>query len=109
MFFDVLGHFLTYPLFPPPFCGRVNEVVSGVRNMVVFKKGGYGGCSPGTKTGTRVHLDVSPGTKTGTRGRSHVPLERNTGTRAHSPKPPFCETVLLFPLDYGEVDQHPAV
>ena len=43
------------------------------------------GCSPGTKTGTRV--------------RSHVPPERKTGTRAHSPKPPFYETALLSPLE----------
>ena len=31
-----------------------------VRRRVVSKKGGFGGCSPGTKTGTRVHSDVPP-------------------------------------------------
>ena len=36
-----------------------------------FQKGGFGGCSPGTKTGTRVR----------------------------SPKPPFYETALLSPSD----------
>ena len=49
---------------------------SGVDKRVVFQKGGFGGCSPRTKTGTSVHSDVSPGTKTATRVRSHVPPER---------------------------------
>ena len=46
------------------------------------KRVGFGGCSPGTKTGTRVHSDVSPGTKTGTRAHSHVTRNenRNEGT-----------------------------
>ena len=35
-------------------------LVSGVHKRVVFQKGGFGGCSPGTKTGTRVHSDVPP-------------------------------------------------
>ena len=33
---------------------------SGVDKRVVFQKGGFGGCSPGTKTGTRVYSDVLP-------------------------------------------------
>ena len=33
---------------------------SGVHTRVVFQKGGFGGCSPGTRTGTRVHSDVPP-------------------------------------------------
>ena len=36
---------------------------SGVDRRVVFEKGGFGGCSPGTKTGTRI--------------RSHVPRNEN--------------------------------
>ena len=40
-----------------------------------FQKGGFGGCSPGTKTGTRVR----------------------------SPKPPFYETALLSPVIYGHL------
>ena len=66
------------------------------------------GCSPGTKTGTRVHSDVprsenrnegtvacSARTKTGTRVRSHVPPERKPErgyVRQNHPftKPPFC-------------------
>ena len=53
-----------------------SDQISEVHKRVVFQKGGLGGCSPGTKTGTRVHLDVprdenqnegtfacSPGTK----------------------------------------------
>ena len=34
--------------------------LSGVAKRVVFQKGGFGGCSSGTKTGTRVHSDVPP-------------------------------------------------
>ena len=54
---------------------------SGVAKMVVFQKGGFGGYSPGTKNGTRVHSDV--------------PLERipeQTYIRQNRPftKPPFC-------------------
>ena len=37
-----------------------------------FQKGGFGGCSPGTKTGTRVRSDIPPERKTATRARSHV-------------------------------------
>ena len=48
---------------------------SGVDKRVV-QKGGFGGCSPGTKTGMRVHSDVPPERKTGTKVRSHVPAER---------------------------------
>ena len=32
----------------------------GLTKRWFFQKGGFGGCSPGTKTGTRVHLDVPP-------------------------------------------------
>ena len=56
---------------------------SGVDRRVVFQKGRFGGCSPGTKPGTRVH--------------SHIPSERKP-ERGHvcmfpqNPltKPPFC-------------------
>ena len=43
---------------------------SGVRKRVVFQKGGFGGCSPGTKT----------------------------GTRARSPKPPFWKPPFYLPV-----------
>ena len=43
----------------------------GISEKGGFQKGGFGGCSPGTKT----------------------------GTRARSPKPPFYETALLSPSD----------
>ena len=36
------------------------KIVSAVDKRVVFQKGGFGRCSPGTKTGTRVHSDVPP-------------------------------------------------
>ena len=61
------------------------ESNAGVDKRVGFQKGGFGGCSPGTKTGTRVRSRVPPGTK--------------TGTRVHSPKPPFYETALLSPKE----------
>ena len=35
-----------------------NPRLSGVRKRVVFKNSGFEGCSPGTKTGTRLHPDV---------------------------------------------------
>ena len=47
---------------------------------MVLQKGGFGGCSPRTETGT---FTCSLGTK--------------TGTSAHSPKPPFYETAPLSP------------
>ena len=33
---------------------------SGVEKRVVLQKGGFGGCSPGTKTGTRAHSPKPP-------------------------------------------------
>ena len=43
-----------------------------------FQKGGFGGCSAGTKTGTRVR----------------------------SPKPPFYETALLSPSEWQDMDHY---
>ena len=40
------------------------------------EKGGFGGCSPGTKTGTRVHSYVPPERKPERGVRSHVAPER---------------------------------
>ena len=59
----------------------------GVAKTVVFEKGGSGRCSPGTKTGMRVH--------------SHVPLERKPErgyVRQNHPftKPPFCLPVIFW-------------
>ena len=53
-----------------------------------FPQGWFGGCSPGTKTGTRVHSDVPPERKP-ERGTFACPPGTKTGTRAHSPKHPF--------------------
>ena len=58
-----------FPLHPFETCAYF----SGVRKRVVFKKGGFGRCSPGTKTGTRVQSDVPP------------ERNRNEGTFACSP------------------------
>ena len=64
--------------------GTVGTVFRGLAISGGFPKGGFGGCSPGTKTGMRV--------------RSHAPPERKPGIRAHSPKPLY-KTALLSPLD----------
>ena len=53
---------------------------SGVDKRAVFQKGGFGGCSPGTKTGTRI--------------RSHVPPERKP-ERPWKLKPGFINRVLV--------------
>ena len=65
---------------------------------VVFQKGGFGGSSPGTKTGTRVHSDVPPERKPEQKVHSHVPPKRKPKRghiRQNQPltKPPFspCE------------------
>ena len=46
----------SFALFSALFCA----LKWGVDKRVVFQKGGFGGCSPRTKTGTRVHSDVPP-------------------------------------------------
>ena len=73
-----------------------------LRKRVVFQKGGFGGCSPGTKTGTRVHSGVPPERKPETGYVRMFPRNENrnegtfacspgtkTGTRVHLPKPPL--------------------
>ena len=57
---------------------------SGVDKRVVFQKSGFGGCSPGTKTGTRVHSDVAPERKPEQRFVRMFPRNenRNKGTFA---------------------------
>ena len=54
-----------------------NTSWSGVYKRVVFQKGGFGGCSTWTKTGTRVHSECSPGTKTATRYVRMFPRNEN--------------------------------
>ena len=57
-----------------------------------FTKGGFGGCSPVPRAGTRVHSDVPPAPKNRNKGTfGCVPVPK-AGTRADSPKPPFYET-----------------
>ena len=63
-------------------------LLAGVDKRVVFQMGGFGGCSPGTKTGTRVHSDV-PLERQPERGSFPCSPGTKTGTRVHSPKPPF--------------------
>ena len=62
---------------------------SGVDKRVVFQKGGFGGCSSRTKTGTRVHSDVPPERKP---ERGYVRMfprneNRNEGTFAKTTEP----------------------
>ena len=68
-----------HPKVPKP-QNHVSEPIVG--KVGGSQQGGFGGCSPVPKTGTRVLSDV--------------PRYKKTGTRvwAHSPKPPFDETVL---------------
>ena len=82
-----------------------------------FQKGGFGGCSPGTKTGTRVRSPKPPfwkppfylpvtlfgGSQKGgfqKGGFGGCSPGTKTGTRVHSPKPPFYETALLSPSEF---------
>ena len=60
-----------------------------------FQKGWFRRMFPRNENRNEGTFGCSPGTKTGTRVRSHVPPERQTGTRVYSPnhpftKPPFC-------------------
>ena len=76
----------------------LDEQGLGVDKRVVFQKGGFGGCSPGTKTGTRVHSDVAPERKS---ERGYVRMfpqneNRNEGTFA---KTTLYETALLSPSE----------
>ena len=74
---------------------------SGVDKRVVSQKGGFGGCPPPPKENRNEGtFGCSPGTKTGTRVRSHVPSERKSERghiRQNHPftKPPFCLPVKL--------------
>ena len=77
----------------------------GVAKSVVFQKGGFGGCSPGTKTGTRVHSDVPLERKA---ERGYVRMfprneNRNEGTFQNHPSQnrPFVSSRLKMP------DPHP--
>ena len=81
------------------------------------KGGGFGGCSPGTKTGTRVRSPKPlfwkppiylPMTLFGVDKRGWFPKGggfggcspgTKTGTRVRSPKPPFYETAHLSPSE----------
>ena len=60
---------------------------------------GYIQMFPGTKNRNEGTLGCSPVPKTRNEGACGCSLVPKTGTRAHSPKPPFYETALLFPLD----------
>ena len=65
---------------------------------VVFQKGGFGGCAPRTKTGTRVHSDVPPERKL-ERGYVRIFPRNENRNEVHSPKPPFYETAPLSSSD----------
>ena len=66
---------------------RLRTHYSVVYKRVVFQKGGFGGCSPGTKTGKRVHLDVRP-ERNRNEGMFACSPRTNTGTRVHLDVPP---------------------
>ena len=54
---SLFGHFLTLLSL---FRHFVSHFFARLLLPTPFRKGGFGGCSPGTKTGTRVHSDVPP-------------------------------------------------
>ena len=91
-----------------------------------FQKGGLGGCSAGTKPGTRVRSPKSPFYETALLSPSEPfwCLQKGgfqkggfggcspgtiTGTRVRSPKPPFYETALLSPSEYWRVSDPKAL
>ena len=106
----------------PPFISIVRYpgrpvIFRGFAKFGGFQKGGFGGCSPGTKTGTRVRSPKPPfwkppfylpvtlfggfqkgGFQKG--GFGGCSPGTKTGTRVRSPKPPFYETALLSPSEY---------
>ena len=94
-----------------------NEQVRGSQKGG-FQKGGFGGCSPGTKTGTRVRSPKPPFYETALLSPSEpfwcsqkggfqkggfggCSPGTKTGTRVRSPKPPFYETALFSPSERG--------
>ena len=76
---------------------------SWVDKRVVFQKGGFDGCSPGTKNRNQGTFRCSRN-ETRNEGTFACSPGTKTGTRAHSPKPPFYETALLSPSDSTESD-----
>ena len=65
-----------------------------------FPKGGFGGCSPGTKP-ERGYIRMFPQNENRNQGTFACSPGTKTGTRARSPKPPFYETALLSPVSLG--------
>ena len=64
-----------------------------------FQKGGFGGCSPVSKNGARVHSDVPGAPRTGTRVHSDVPWYQKPERGYIRQTALFSETALLFPLE----------
>ena len=81
-----------------PIHGKCCLRKSGVGRRVVFQKGGFGGCSSGTKSGTRVPSDVprNENRNKGTFACSPGMKNRNEGSLS---KTTFYETGLLSPLE----------
>ena len=94
---------------PPPRLAAlepsIKNEIRGFARQGGFQKGGFGGCPPVPKTGTRVHSDV-PRYQKPEQGCMRMFPGTKTGTRAHSPKPPFYETTLLFPLKKFSSEPH---
>ena len=78
-------------------------VFKGVDKRVVFQKGGFGGCSPGTKTLTRVHSDVPPERNfVGQRGYVRM-FPRNENRNEST----FAKTSLLRNCPFGSPSEFP--
>ena len=69
-----------------------------IDNFPGLTKGGFSGCSPGTKP-ERGYVRIFPGTKTGTRVRSHVPTERKPERGYVRQTTLLPETTLLSPSE----------
>ena len=120
-----LGKFWKFDLFWahwlrlwPGFYTEAETLISEEPTRMAFQKGGFGGSSPRTKTGTRVHSDVPPERKPERGYIRMFPRNENrnegtftcspgtkTGTRVRSPKPPF-QTALLSPSDNIRESRH---
>ena len=78
---------------------RYRSDSSRVAKRVVFQKSGFGGCSPGTKTGTRAHSDV-PLERNPERGYVHMfPRNENRNEGTFAKTTPNYETALLSPSE----------
>ena len=85
----------------PPVLAMISffQAFSGVLKRVVFKKGGFGGCSPRTKTGTRVRSDVPPERKPEGGDIRMFPRNENQNEGTFAKNDPFTKKWGALPYD----------